>query len=85
MREVGKNKHQAFWIEALDAKFEGRGELFNREKFDQILGPYEVCFLPTLQVRLKLLAYYLSCIYWMDFQPVEKFSVQNGSSQRSRL
>lgn len=41
MREVGKNKHQAFWIEALDAKFEGRGELFNREKFDQILGPYE--------------------------------------------
>ncbi|KAI1212959.1 uncharacterized protein F4807DRAFT_305828 [Annulohypoxylon truncatum] len=41
MREVGKNKHQAFWIEALDAKFEGRGEPFNREKFDQILRPYE--------------------------------------------
>ncbi|KAI2469236.1 hypothetical protein F4781DRAFT_395166 [Annulohypoxylon bovei var. microspora] len=41
MREVGKNKHQALWIEALDAKFEGRGEPFEREKFDQILGPFE--------------------------------------------
>ncbi|KAI1414668.1 hypothetical protein F5Y13DRAFT_13479 [Hypoxylon sp. FL1857] len=42
MREVGKNNHQALWIEALDAKFEGRGEPFNtREKFDQILGSYE--------------------------------------------
>ncbi|KAI1096424.1 hypothetical protein F5B19DRAFT_146074 [Rostrohypoxylon terebratum] len=41
MREVGKNKHQSLWIEALDAKFEDRGEPFNREKFDQILGSYE--------------------------------------------
>ncbi|KAI1777897.1 hypothetical protein F4818DRAFT_439216 [Hypoxylon cercidicola] len=41
MREVGKNGHQALWIEALDAKFEGRGEPFTREKFDQILGNYE--------------------------------------------
>ncbi|KAI6090408.1 hypothetical protein F4821DRAFT_268004 [Hypoxylon rubiginosum] len=41
MREVGKNRHQALWIEALDAKFEGRGEPFNRKKFDQILGNYE--------------------------------------------
>ncbi|KAI0145683.1 P-loop containing nucleoside triphosphate hydrolase protein [Hypoxylon sp. NC0597] len=41
MREVGKNHHQALWIEALDAKFEGQGESFNREKFDQILGSYE--------------------------------------------
>ena len=43
MREVGKNKHQALWIEALEAKYEGKGELFNREKFDRILGSYEVC------------------------------------------
>ncbi|KAI1766367.1 hypothetical protein GGR53DRAFT_486488 [Hypoxylon sp. FL1150] len=41
MREVGKNRHQALWAEALDAKFEGRGEPYNREKFDQILGNYE--------------------------------------------
>ncbi len=42
MREVGKNRHQALWIEALDAKFEGRGEPYDRERFDQILGNYEV-------------------------------------------
>ncbi|KAI1393444.1 uncharacterized protein F4822DRAFT_423913 [Hypoxylon trugodes] len=41
MREVGKNRHQALWIEALEAKFEGRGEPFDRAKFDQILGSYE--------------------------------------------
>ncbi|KAI4869480.1 hypothetical protein F4820DRAFT_463429 [Hypoxylon rubiginosum] len=41
MREVGKNRHQALWIEALDAKFEGRGEPYDRERFDQILGNYE--------------------------------------------
>ncbi|XXH04670.1 hypothetical protein Hte_011089 [Hypoxylon texense] len=41
MREVGKNHHQALWIEALDAKFEGRGEPYDREKFDRILGNYE--------------------------------------------
>ncbi|KAI1378238.1 hypothetical protein F4677DRAFT_412588 [Hypoxylon crocopeplum] len=41
MREVGKNHHQALWIEALDAKFEGRGKPFDREKFDQILRNYE--------------------------------------------
>ncbi|KAI0887381.1 uncharacterized protein GGS22DRAFT_108444 [Annulohypoxylon maeteangense] len=41
MREVGKNKHQTLWIDALDSKFEGKGESFNREKFDRILGPYE--------------------------------------------
>ncbi|KAI0180467.1 hypothetical protein GGR52DRAFT_245520 [Hypoxylon sp. FL1284] len=41
MREVGKNRHQGMWIEALDAKFEGRGEPYNREKFERILGSYE--------------------------------------------
>lgn len=47
MREVGKNKHQGLWIEALDAKFEGRGEPYDREKFDRILGSYEVRTLGT--------------------------------------
>ncbi|KAI1106299.1 hypothetical protein F4804DRAFT_330482 [Jackrogersella minutella] len=41
MREVGKNRDQALWLEALEAKFEGRGEPFDRERFDQILGSYE--------------------------------------------
>ncbi|CAJ2506430.1 Uu.00g005600.m01.CDS01 [Anthostomella pinea] len=42
MREVGKNNHQDLWVEALDAKFEGKGEPFDRERFDQILGKYEI-------------------------------------------
>ncbi|KAH9900612.1 hypothetical protein F4778DRAFT_739678 [Xylariomycetidae sp. FL2044] len=41
MREVGKNKHQALWIEALEAKFEGKGEPFGRQRFDEILSGYE--------------------------------------------
>lgn len=42
MREVGKNKHQAAWAEAMDAKFEGKGEPYGREQFDKILGDFEV-------------------------------------------
>jgi hypothetical protein len=42
MREVGKNKHQAAWVQAMEAKYEGKGEPFGREKFDDILGDFEV-------------------------------------------
>ena len=42
MREVGKNKHQALWLEAIDAKFEGIGEAWGREEFDKILASFEV-------------------------------------------
>jgi hypothetical protein len=42
MREVGKNKHIAAWCEAMDAKFEGKGEPYGREQFNKILGDYEV-------------------------------------------
>lgn len=41
MREVGKNNHQALWVEAIDSKFEGKGEPWGREQFDKILGDYE--------------------------------------------
>ncbi|KAI0834954.1 hypothetical protein F5Y06DRAFT_277619 [Hypoxylon sp. FL0890] len=59
MREVGKNHHQTLWIEALDAKFEGRGEPFNREKFDQILGSYEaVADYPAAIFPAELIAAY---------------------------
>jgi hypothetical protein len=44
MREVGKNKHQCFWIEALEAKFEGKGKPFGREEFDYFLSSYDVIF-----------------------------------------
>jgi hypothetical protein len=46
MREVGKNKHQAFWIEALEAKYEGKGQPYGREQFDKILGDFEVRSFP---------------------------------------
>ncbi|KAK6194027.1 hypothetical protein LQW54_011876 [Pestalotiopsis sp. IQ-011] len=41
MREVGKNKHQAAWAEAMDAKFEGQGEPYGREQFDKVLGDFK--------------------------------------------
>lgn len=43
MREVGRNQHQGRWIEALEAKFEGKGTPYGREQFDEILGDFEVC------------------------------------------
>jgi hypothetical protein len=42
MREVGKNKHQALWMEAIDAKFEGVGKPWGREDFEKILAGFEV-------------------------------------------
>jgi hypothetical protein len=42
MREVGKNDHQALWIEALDAKFTPGTKPWDREQFDKILSGFEV-------------------------------------------
>jgi hypothetical protein len=42
MREVGKNNHQAMWLEAVEAKFEGKGKPWGREEFERILSGYEV-------------------------------------------
>ncbi len=42
MREVANNKHQDLWVEAIDAKFEGKGRVWGRQEFDQILAGYEV-------------------------------------------
>jgi hypothetical protein len=42
MREVGKNSHQDLWIQALEAKFEGRGFVWGRNDFEKILAGYEV-------------------------------------------
>lgn len=50
MREVGKNKHIAAWCEAMDAKFEGKGEPYGRKQFDKILGDYEVRLPPIYQM-----------------------------------
>jgi hypothetical protein len=42
MREVAKNKHQGLWIEALEAKFEGKGTAWQREDFQKIFAGFEV-------------------------------------------
>lgn len=42
MREVFKNQHQALWVQALEAKFEGKGHTWQREDFEQILAGYQV-------------------------------------------
>lgn len=43
MREVGKNKHQSLWVEALEAKFEGKGGTWQRQDFERALTGFEVC------------------------------------------
>ena len=32
----------AMWMKALEAKFDGKGKLFGREEWDQLLGRYRV-------------------------------------------
>lgn len=48
MREVGKNGHAQFWIEALEAKFEGKEYALERQEFDQILAEYQASSLLIL-------------------------------------
>lgn len=43
MREVSENKHQQLWVQAIEAKFENKGESWGRQDFDRILAGYEVC------------------------------------------
>ena len=35
------------WMEALDAKFYGKGKKYSRKEFDQLLGHCQVCFFPS--------------------------------------
>ncbi|TVY33801.1 hypothetical protein LSUB1_G006800 [Lachnellula subtilissima] len=59
MREVGKNQHQAKWIEALEAKFEGKGKPFGREEFDSFLSGYNgVADYPAAIFPRELIAAY---------------------------
>ncbi|TVY91637.1 hypothetical protein LAWI1_G007323, partial [Lachnellula willkommii] len=59
MREVGKNQHQTKWIEALEAKFEGKGKVFGREEFDSFLSGYNaVADYPAAIFAHELIAAY---------------------------
>lgn len=42
MREVGKNKHQALWMDAINAKYDPAQAPWTREQFEQILAGFEV-------------------------------------------
>ncbi|KAJ4389609.1 hypothetical protein N0V93_007080 [Gnomoniopsis smithogilvyi] len=41
MREVGKSGHAQLWIQALEAKYEGQGDGWERQQFEQILAGYQ--------------------------------------------
>ncbi|KAI0014076.1 P-loop containing nucleoside triphosphate hydrolase protein [Xylariaceae sp. FL0662B] len=74
MREVGKNHHQRLWIEALEAKFEGKGEPWNREKFDQILGGYEALSdHPASIFSRELLAAYPEAAVILTLRPEDQW------------
>ncbi|KAI1082310.1 P-loop containing nucleoside triphosphate hydrolase protein [Whalleya microplaca] len=74
MREVGKNNHQGLWLEALEAKFEGKGEPWNREKFDQILGGFEALSdIPAAIFYNELLAAYPEAAVILTRRPEDKW------------
>ncbi|KAL1860260.1 hypothetical protein Daus18300_009314 [Diaporthe australafricana] len=41
MREVGKNKHQDLWVQALEDNLEGKGPAWGRQDFEKILAGFE--------------------------------------------
>lgn len=47
MREVGKNGHAPFWVEALEAKYEGKDHVLGREEFDKILAEFQASLFLT--------------------------------------
>ena len=47
MREAAKNSHHKLWLEAMETKFDGKGEPLGRERFEEILGGYEVRLPPN--------------------------------------
>lgn len=66
MREVGKQDHREIWIAGLEAKFEGKGKPFDREKFDSLFGDYSVkvffpehcCMRPACLRAVRLMSGY---------------------------
>lgn len=57
MREVGKNGHAQFWIEALEAKYEGKEHALDRNEFDKVLAEYQASSLLIL-FGMKILKTY---------------------------
>ena len=38
-----KKYHLQYWLEALRAKYQGRGKPYGKSEFDKVLGEYSVC------------------------------------------
>jgi hypothetical protein len=51
MREVHKHSHADLWIQALEAKFEGKGFVWGRNDFEKILAGYDVSFVFLIVLR----------------------------------
>lgn len=44
MREVAKNGHQKYWIQALEAKYDRKGKEYGKKEFDEFLRDFQVTF-----------------------------------------
>ncbi|KAK0656856.1 hypothetical protein B0T16DRAFT_452364 [Cercophora newfieldiana] len=74
MREVAKNKHQALWIQAMDAKFEGAGAPWNRDDFERILAGFEgVADYPAAIFPAELAAAYLEAPIILSIRSEDKW------------
>lgn len=43
MREVNVRGHRQHWIDAIEAKYEGKGRVYGRSEYDALLGNFMVC------------------------------------------
>ncbi|KAK5655406.1 hypothetical protein OQA88_5676 [Cercophora sp. LCS_1] len=81
MREVGKNKHQALWIEALNSKFEGVGDSWKREDFERILAGFEgVADYPAAIFPAELIAAYPEAAIILSVRSEDKWIKSMGST-----
>ncbi|KAK0632584.1 hypothetical protein B0T14DRAFT_37821 [Immersiella caudata] len=74
MREVARNKHQALWIEAIDAKFEDVGVPWTREDFERVLENFEgVADYPAAIFPAELVSAYPEASIILSVRPEDKW------------
>lgn len=78
MREVGKHQHEALWVDALEAKYEGKGDAWStKEDFERILKDFQV-------IRLRKFAASVSDSY-RACQMYQLWYSQESSSQHIQM
>lgn len=66
------HRQSALWVEALQAKFENKGQPWKREDFDQILGGYAACTdFPSAAFPVELAEAYPEAKIILNQRPVE--------------